>query len=100
VPSQSTPRGPRSHRAPTFPHGYVPYQPPPSAPPPMYVIHSPAQTQTTASGEGAHVQLPGQGQVLSPVYMPVQVVPGSFNPEVMGSPTSSPGTKPAVDQTP
>ncbi|KAF8063242.1 hypothetical protein FPV67DRAFT_1672274 [Lyophyllum atratum] len=71
--SQSTPRGPRPHRTQTYPHGYVQYQttqPPP--PPPMYVIHSP--TQTNSSGEA------GRGtQVLSPVYMPMQLVPGAYN---------------------
>jgi hypothetical protein len=67
--SNSTPCGPRSHRAPTFPHGYVPYQPPPPVPP-MYVIHSsPAQTQASGSGDTSHGQIPSQGQMLSPVYI-------------------------------
>lgn len=90
--SQSTPRGPRSHRAPTFPHGYVSYQPPPPAPP-MYVIHSPTQTQASGSGDVSQ-----GGQMLSPVYMQMQLVPGSFNAEGAGSHNSSPAAKPAAQQ--
>ncbi|RDB16576.1 hypothetical protein Hypma_002744 [Hypsizygus marmoreus] len=84
--SHSTPRGPRSHRTPTYPHGYAPYQPPPAAPP-MYVIQSPAQTN--ASGESPQTQ--GQGQItLSPVYVPMSLVPGTFTPD------SAPGNLPSA----
>jgi hypothetical protein len=99
-PTYSTPRGPRSHRAPTFPHGYIPYQPPPPVPP-MYVIHS-STGQTHASGSGSgdtsHGQLSTHGQMLSPVYMQMQLVPGSFNAEGARSSTSSPVAKPASQQ--
>ena len=97
--SQSTPRGPRSHRQQTFTHGYVPFQPPPPPPPPpMYVIHSSAQTQGSGSGAGdtSLGQSSNQGQMVSPVYMQMQLVPGSFNAEGVGSPPSSPDTKPVT----
>ncbi|KAF5372325.1 hypothetical protein D9615_009248 [Tricholomella constricta] len=68
--SQSTPRGPRPHRTQTYPHGYTPYQPP-QQPPPVYVIHSP--THTNGSGEA--------GQMVSPVYVQMQLVPGAYIPE-------------------
>ncbi|KAG5645479.1 hypothetical protein DXG03_006024 [Asterophora parasitica] len=68
--SQNTPRGPRPHRTETYPHGYAPYQPAQPSPP-VYVIHSPAQAN--GSGEA--------GQVLTPVYMPMQLVPGAFHQE-------------------
>ncbi|KAG5350787.1 hypothetical protein C0989_009259 [Termitomyces sp. Mn162] len=70
--SQSTPRGPRPHRTPTYPHGYVPYQLPPP-PPPVFVMHSPAQTASSVEGSP---------QVM-PVYVPTSLVPGV-------TPTASP----------
>ncbi|KAF9466842.1 hypothetical protein BDZ94DRAFT_1249931, partial [Collybia nuda] len=96
--SQSTPRGPRSHRTPTYSHGYAQYQPPPSASP-LYVLQqSPAQT----AGSGELSQGQGQVQVspvVSPVYVPMQLVPGSFNPEGLGNPSmSSPNARPAATQ--
>ncbi|KAG6908200.1 hypothetical protein DXG01_005789 [Tephrocybe rancida] len=75
--SQSTPRGPRPHRTPTYPHGYAPYQPP-QPPPPVFVMHSPAQT--SSSGGASHV------------YLPMQLVPGAFTQEpVHETPPASPG---------
>lgn len=95
APSQSTPRGPRSHRTPPYHHGYPQYQPPPPAPP-VYVFQ---QSPTPTAGSGELSQ--GQGQVMSPVYVPMQFVPGAFNPEGLGnSPTSSPTVRPAVAQQP
>ncbi|KAG6887734.1 hypothetical protein C0995_013289 [Termitomyces sp. Mi166 len=62
--SQSTPRGPRPHRT----HGYLSYQPQP--PPPVFVMHSPAQS--ASSVEGSHAPT----QVMSPVFVPMSLMPG------------------------
>ncbi|KAG5653788.1 hypothetical protein H0H81_010458 [Sphagnurus paluster] len=62
--SHSTPRGPRPHRGPTYPHGYAPYQPAQAAQP-VYMVHSPAHSN--GSGDAAMV---------SPVFMPF--VPGAY----------------------
>ncbi|KAG6826226.1 hypothetical protein H0H92_000651 [Tricholoma furcatifolium] len=63
------PRGPRPHRTPTYPHGYVPYQP---QQPPVFVMPSPAHT--TASTDASNPQ----AQVMSPVFVPMSLVPGAF----------------------
>ncbi|KAG6865294.1 hypothetical protein C0991_003679 [Blastosporella zonata] len=81
APSQSVPRGPRPHRTPTYPHGYAPYQPP-QPPPQVFVMHSPAHT--TSSGEVSHTT----NQIMSPVFVPMQLVPGAF-PHGITSPQAS-----------
>ncbi|TFK37865.1 hypothetical protein BDQ12DRAFT_749718 [Crucibulum laeve] len=86
-----TPRGPRSHRRPSYPQGgYTPYPPLPPPPAPVFVLQSPAQSNGSGDGGGGQ-QIP-QGQMLSPVYM--QLVPGGFT-----SPPSSPIPAPAPVQT-
>ncbi|KAG6830518.1 hypothetical protein H0H87_007816 [Tephrocybe sp. NHM501043] len=84
--SHSTPRGPRPHRTPTYPHGYAPYQPP-QPPPPVFVMHSP--TQTSSSGEASHVT----NQIMSPVFVPMQLVPGAFTQEPIQATASPPAAE-------
>ncbi|KAG6896831.1 hypothetical protein C0992_005786 [Termitomyces sp. T32_za158] len=81
--SQSAPRGPRPHRTPTYPHGYVPYHPP-QPHPPVFLVPSPAQS--ASSVDHSHAQT----QVVSSMYVPVSLVPGAFPQETTQQVASPP----------
>lgn len=77
----ASPRGPRSHRSPAYPGGYVPFQPMPSTPPPVQMpVASPVYVFAHSQGSG-----PGDG--FAAQAQPMYVLPGGFHQHAMVSPT-------------
>ncbi|KAF8638864.1 hypothetical protein AX17_001920 [Amanita inopinata Kibby_2008] len=105
TPPSTSPRGPRSRRSPSYPGGYVPFQPMPPSPPPMqmptpspvYVLATNARSQGSGFGDGLAIH--GQMQHPSVVkqVLPMYVVPGAFPPN---GPTTamSPASSPVMNQ--
>lgn len=92
--SQSMPRGPRPHRTQSYPHGYVPYQPP-QPPPSVFLMQTPAQSASSVD----HSHAPTQ--VMSPVYVPMSLVPGALPQEAAQQTThvASAAVSPPVGET-
>ncbi|KAK2460716.1 hypothetical protein APHAL10511_007186 [Amanita phalloides] len=87
IPPAASPRGPRSHRSPAYPGGYVPFQAMPPTPPPAQMpVASPLYAfAANAQSQGSIVDgFAGPGQ-------PMYVVPGAFHPNhhAMASPPRS-----------